>query len=180
MELDSVLSTRLSRRTEWLQIGMTGSPDRVTIDGAVLVNPPVLADAERYITSGSTVLVAKLASGIIVLGRINPTMTGTAAGGAWTALPLINGYGSFGGFQATQYRRIGDEVQIRGLLSGSGHLPFATLPAGYRPLAQILTSGMSGSGHIRIDIGTDGNMVPNTDLVAGYLSLELIRFSTTA
>ena len=62
---------------------------------------------------------------------------------AWVGVPFINAYGNqSGAYHPTQYRKIGDMVQVVGVVSGPANagssFSFAfTLPAGFRPTAQI-------------------------------------------
>lgn len=63
-----------------------------------------------------------------IVGWVKPT--------AWAPLTLINGWANIGGNQAAQYRKVGDEVQLRGMLVGTTNGTTAfNLPAGHRPIA---------------------------------------------
>lgn len=78
----------------------------------------------------------------------------TDAANGWTAPTLGNGWTNFGGGnQAAQYRIVGDQVQIRGVIaSGTLGATAFTLPVGFRPPAalQIATATNSAFGLLTI------------------------------
>jgi hypothetical protein len=55
--------------------------------------------------------------------------------GAWINMALVAPWVNFGGaLQIAQYRKVGDRVEIRGVIkSGVINTAFFTLPVGYRP-----------------------------------------------
>lgn len=57
----------------------------------------------------------------------------------WTAVTFSNGWVNFGaGYQAVQYRKVGDMVQVRGVMkSGTLAATAFTLPAGHTPPAAL-------------------------------------------
>jgi hypothetical protein len=69
---------------------------------------------------------------------------------AWTALPYATNFADFGGgYQAGQYRRVGDMAQVRGMLKKTtawtpSEVMF-TLPAGFQPPAQLYLPIFAGS-----------------------------------
>jgi hypothetical protein len=76
----------------------------------------------------------------------------------WVNLSLATGWTAYGGgFLTPGYRKIGDLVYLRGLLNAGVGVTtlMATLPAGFRPTATVLTScfWMNAGAHSRIDIG---------------------------
>lgn len=103
----------------------------------------------------------------------------------WIPATLQNGWGNYGGgeisgWAMTAYRKIGDEVQIRGLISGGtiGQTAF-TLPVGFRPPSGlILACDCSANTHARLDIHGDGTVLPASGSNA-YFSISNIRFSVT-
>lgn len=106
----------------------------------------------------------------------------------WQPLAYATGWANYGsGFELGQYRKVGDEVQLRGLINcgtGAG-ATIATLPVGYRPSAIVL--GQVGSNpaptpaNTRIDIFPDGNINYNGFAVGQWLSLSgTTSFSVTA
>lgn len=110
----------------------------------------------------------------------DPAITGST--GAWTALTLntAGNWASFGGAYAMPaYKKVGDLVFLRGLVvrsSGADTL-IATLPSGYRPLADQLFATAGDNALARIDVETDGEMRLQAGTAAAYLSLDTISFS---
>ena len=110
----------------------------------------------------------------------------TVAAGAgvvpWIDVGFANSWTNYGsGFQTCQYRKIGDVVTVRGLIS-SGNVPWGIfqLAVGYRPPATLIFPvDTANSVHGRVDIGTDGWVLP-TVANSAYLSLTGISFSVTA
>lgn len=115
----------------------------------------------------------------------------------WTPMSglLQNGFTQYPGSQWFQpaYRRIGDVVYLRGLVrvtsSVSSGVLIAQLPIGFRPAAGCIFSCMGASvaantTHVayRVDVLSDGTMLVRFGAAQGfdYLSLDPIRFSTTA
>ena len=99
----------------------------------------------------------------------------------WIAMNLTGtGWSNYGfGWAPAAYRRVGDIVQIRGLI-GSGNVGnvIAVMPVGYRPLFNQIMSGQVdyGAGYqsARIDISTLGVLVPYWNGgAAGYLSINV-------
>jgi hypothetical protein len=103
----------------------------------------------------------------------------------WVALPFNGNWANFGsGFQVCQYRKEGDRVWLRGQAVAGSSPPtqIATLPAGFRPVATILTmvGESSGAHHQRLDISTSGAMVITTPTVGFVYSLDNLSFSVSA
>jgi len=99
---------------------------------------------------------------------------------AWTDLSLTGGATAYGGsYQVPQYRKVGDEVCLRGLVGSVTACPsctMATLPSGYRPPARLLFQ----TGADRVDIFNNGSVVAYSDGDASnWTSLDGICFSTT-
>lgn len=130
------------------------------------------------------------------------TLTATTA---WTALPTYGAqWSNYGGdWQVGQYRKVGDEVQVRGLLKRSGgtgsSATICTLPTGFRPPDNVLF-GCQGyvfgaNGLIRVSIydtgallldDTNNQYYTSSPYYAGigtnaidYIDLSVIRFSTS-
>jgi len=123
---------------------------------------------------------------------------------AWIAPTFTNSWVNYGsGFQSAGYRIVGDMVQLRGLIkSGTLGLAAFTLPAGYRPTANLLLSGVisvhaaqatsaasAGTAHThtfgvndyggRVDIGTTGSVTINSNGANGFVSLDGMSFPIT-
>lgn len=107
-----------------------------------------------------------------------PTITGSL--GAWSGLSFNTGWADLGGgYQGGQYRKIGDIVFLRGVVtrtSGADTL-IATLAAGYRPAAAELFNITSNGAFGYVDISTTGTIT----LTSGnpWVSLAGIVFCTT-
>jgi len=80
----------------------------------------------------------------------------------WTAVTFQNAWVNFGGGeQPMQYRKIGDMVQLRGVIkSGALNTVAFTLPAGFRPPLQLhLASG--GGAYTDIIVAATGTVSPS-------------------
>lgn len=77
----------------------------------------------------------------------------------WTNVTFLNGWSNFGGqYQTCQYRKVGDEVKVRGLCKGTlGAPPIFNLPVGFRPPASLQWATQSGGafGWMSVDGGGD-------------------------
>lgn len=123
------------------------------------------------------------------------TLAGLAIS-AWGDLPLTAPWTSFGnGFPPGQYRKVGNTVELRGMVSdGTAGQFVATLPAGFRPefretfVAHASAAGFSpGERAVRVEVGTDGRISPPSATMNagatgawGWLSLSGIRFTAYA
>ena len=107
---------------------------------------------------------------------------------AWTAPTLLNGWLNYGGvFDNAAYRKVGDEVECRGLVKSGTVATDATgnvfvLPAGFRPTNQLVLVAPISAGMIRMDVFPDGSVRAMSSFITGgtvaFCSLMLIRFST--
>jgi len=111
----------------------------------------------------------------------------------WAVLQFVAGWANYGsGWQIAQARKVGDEVQMRGLVthpgSVSGSVSMITMPIGFRPPANVMfpclanQSGFPQQEPMRVDVGPDGSLTLQAlhSAPIGYLSLDIIRFSTVA
>ncbi|HET9667277.1 MAG TPA: hypothetical protein VFP09_10990, partial [Desertimonas sp.] len=84
---------------------------------------------------------------------------------AWTNVTFTGTWVNFGGLtQATQYRKIGDQVYVRGFVkSGTIGTSAFTLPVGYRPPALVrfpISGGLgTGAGLPNVGVSADGTCV---------------------
>lgn len=103
---------------------------------------------------------------------------------AWTTVGAFqNGWGNyFGGYHAAAYRKVGDVVELRGLVqggtvSGSGTGTIFTLPSGFRPAFAELFPTIAGNAIGRINVFSSGavgcEVGTNT-----FVSLSGIQVST--
>lgn len=99
---------------------------------------------------------------------------GAGGFGAFDGLTFGSGWANYGGgWQTGQYRRVGDMVQLRGLVyrfSGVGTL-ICTLPTDARPPAVCRKLIANDTGTGLIDINTDGTVVLASGSVA-WISLD--------
>jgi hypothetical protein len=112
------------------------------------------------------------------VNRLSPIVDGRTPT-AWTAPTLLNGWTNYSGY-VTQYRKIGDVVQIRGgVQGGTLGANIFVLPSGYRPPSQTQfpVSSYSVVGIITID--GSGNVYPNTPSDTRFVGLA-VSFSTIA
>lgn len=124
---------------------------------------------------------------------IESTLTGfggIAAPGAWTTIggsgapAFVSGWGAFGfPHQVPQFRKVGNEVKLRGLVlrSGagtSGAFGIFTLPVGCRPLAELVFATLGNNNALmRVDVEANGVVSSQLNVAtSGYVSLSGIRF----
>jgi hypothetical protein len=108
---------------------------------------------------------------------------------AWTALPFQNSWVNYdlGTWSWGGYRKIGDEVMLRGLVLKTGNVAanenVGLLPAGFRPPKNAIFNQQTSNNpsFVRVDVWTDGGIKISTASATGYgwLSLEAIRYSVT-
>ena len=104
----------------------------------------------------------------------------------WQLLPLVNGWIHYGApYGPAYYRKVGDMVQLRGLVSSgtSATAVICGLPAGYLPQYQPIftVTCNGGSAEVRVDQST-GNVgvqsfYPATATPTGWISLTGITYS---
>lgn len=105
--------------------------------------------------AGKTQLVAAFQNDLFVLaGEVGAVE-------AWTAVTYQNSWADYGsGYQGCRYRKNGrGQVEIEGLAiraAGASTLAIFTLPAGYRPAANMLFAQSSSGAHSELNITTAG------------------------
>jgi hypothetical protein len=101
---------------------------------------------------------------------------------AWTTPTFINGWVQYASYQLVRYRKVGDIVQLQGLINGGSKTAAAmfVLPTGFRPPNRCLFNTVCGDppGNGRIDVIADGT-VQWIEGASGYHSLTNISFSTS-
>jgi hypothetical protein len=112
---------------------------------------------------------------------MNPLTQTTPA--PWYQLAFSTGWSNYGApFNKGSYRRLGDEVFLRGLVqqgAGAGGT-VCLLPTGYRPAGQNIQALLSSAGMVRYDIQTDGYFTTQATISAGnWICLDNIHFSVT-
>lgn len=113
---------------------------------------------------------------------------GSAIAPSWTNPTLLNSWANFGApFQTAQYRKIGDMVQLRGLIAGGtlGTNAFV-LPSGFRPNAELIFASIqSSTANVgRVRILSTGGVVPSTSTdtpgaTNAFCSFDTVQFSVT-
>lgn len=105
----------------------------------------------------------------------------------WTDLALQGGLTWRTSGHKPQYRLVGDEVQLRGLIDVASTLAaatvFTTLPVGFRPLAAISYPMITAAGGpITLLARTSGTIevFQGMSSVPTYFGIEVVRFSVTA
>lgn len=95
-----------------------------------------------------------------LLGKVEDT--------GWLDLPLASGISSYNSSSTPQYRRIGNQVFLRGAFKGINsedvNVTVATLPEGFRPAKGYpYIQNMSVQGHmpnfVRYNVRSDGQLV---------------------
>jgi hypothetical protein len=82
---------------------------------------------------------------------------------AWTAVTFVNSWANYAGYQAMQYRKVGDTVQARGVVaSGTLGVVAFVLPTGFRPPANLIFAAEANSANATLIIQSDGSFVPQT------------------
>lgn len=102
-----------------------------------------------------------------------------------TAPTLLNSWVNFGSSfaNAGYYKDTLGRVHLRGVLKDGTTTPgtaFFTLPAGYRPSAELLFTTFTFDGvtqsACRIDVHANGNVATGAGVQSGYLSLDSVSF----
>lgn len=82
---------------------------------------------------------------------------------AWIAPTLLGTWANYSSpsFAGAEYRRVGDRVEIRGIVkSGTSGTAVFTLPVGFRPPAALIFPAMSDPNvFCRLDVEVDGDVV---------------------
>lgn len=124
-------------------------------------------------------------AGVITMGYDGGFGTGAVefagrVGTAWASLTLNTGWVTYGsGYQTAQWRRIGDKIELRGLVTraiGSSVI-IATLDTGLRPVLRQLKTGSSNDAYARIDIDPNGEVTLMVGSPSTWVSLDDISFS---
>jgi hypothetical protein len=115
---------------------------------------------------------------------------------AWTQLPLVNSWANYSApYGPALYRKVGDEVQLRGLSQGgAAGTALCTMPVGYRPQYEPIfsctcshpTAGWTGIVEVRVStagvVNITSSLLPQSGWPAAaspgtWVSLASIRFS---
>lgn len=135
------------------------------------------AAGDLLYATAATVLakLAKQTNGqILTLASGLPAWAGDTS---WTAPTLLNNWANFGaGWQPAGYLKDADGfVHLRGVITNAVGTLAGTnmfvLAAGYRPAntTPLSVLNMNGTGTIRLDVDSAGNVFPNAAVAAGAL-----------
>ena len=94
----------------------------------------------------------------------------------WINMELASGWSAYGGvYLPPQYRRVGEYVELRGMLNlGAGTI--TVLPSGFRPYgSQIFAVGSGGSAVCDVRVAAGGTLSLNRG-GSNFLALDGIRF----
>ena len=124
---------------------------------STIAKPPtglLTLKASANVASGAFDTTAGFLPLLIVEDITTATMDGLA--GAWTAVTFQNGWANKGGNeQPCQYRKIGDIVYLRGMMTRNP-VPFATaafnLPVGFRPPALVRPTPIVGNSSFTLTL----------------------------
>lgn len=132
------------------------------------ITPPVV-DSE----------ISASAFGVPVANQLN-----ALAPTAWTSVTFQNSWSNFDGTRLVKYRKVGDEVQLRGVMKGGTttyNVPAFTLPYAPPVGPALFVCGASG-GYVYIQVFVTG--IVSVELVGGssntYVYVDGVFFSTTA
>lgn len=157
-------------------------------------------------TVAASPTVPAVPTGALALGRFQVTASVTATSGltytrihewiaarggivptTWTAVSFTNSWANYGsGYQTVQYRKVGDEVQLRGVMKLGSLAAAFTLPTGFRPPATIPFGVLDINSGVFLaygEVATTG-VVSIVSYSSGgsnaFVDLSSIRFSVTA
>jgi hypothetical protein len=139
--------------------------------------------------SGSTVTLNSSAQLSAKLNIRKISQGGMPQDTGWTAMTFNAGIGNYGGgFQTGAYKRVGNQVFLRGLLNTSAGLAagfvITTLPVGFRPGQAELLPLFQSAGALntnRLDVQTTGALALNPGAATGsgqWVALGGISFFT--
>jgi hypothetical protein len=162
----------LYRDTTW--VCTTNAP--ITVGTTAITWAPLGAPEVNVSTGGPTTRIGELLWVDTDATLPAPVSTG------WQLLTLTPPWVNYGGWAPASIRRIGDVVELRGLVQPNGAGASTTIADVPAPTAGSLiflgAADMTGGGQsfCRMDVGTNGKLV-NGAAVLSYLSLSQIRYS---
>jgi|SRR6185312_1917320 len=102
----------------------------------------------------------------------------------WIAPTLLNGWTQYtdvnGPWSPPGYLLdVAGTVHLRGMMAGGTiNTAFFQLPGGYRPRYRQLMTALSSTGIYRIDVTTDGFVLPTGQTANTWASIDGLSFST--
>jgi len=178
-----ILDENDSRPTR-LVYGVASGVNTVAVRGAATA---VVMPALGSVQSGDYCAVLESGGDRLILGPVRSA--------AWTALTLAGVWvNNGGGWTDAAYRKVGDVVELRGIIKlSSGSVAtgvdslITTLLAGFRPVSLVMLSALSYSGTanqaVQLRLSTTGTINyrvegGSTLTTSGWVSLEGAQFST--
>jgi hypothetical protein len=111
----------------------------------------------------------------------NDVTAWTRIGGAGAAVQFINGSAHFDltTWGPAEFRRIGDEVQLRGSVINASTMTtvLLTFAVGWRPFRYVTLPATSGAAGTYLYINVSGQMVAQGYGAGAWLPLDNVRFS---
>jgi hypothetical protein len=119
---------------------------------------------------GDTVWVLRDGPSLLVVGsQTSPAWTAATLAGTWSNL------GGFGFAPAGYYRDATGTVHLRGVVAAGGAATIFTLPAGYRPGANMVFGCIANGALHQVNVNTAGVVSDGTGLPPN-LALDVITF----
>lgn len=149
-----------------------------SVDGSKILDDSI--DSQHYVDGSietahladEQVTTAKIADGAVTADKLDTS--------TWTGVTFQNSWVNAGGNGAVQYRKVADDVQIRGRMTGGSLSAICfTLPTGYRPPTpqQFPCVGPTASA-AALQVGTNGEC---GIFASGNSTVDIqVRFSTTS
>jgi len=94
---------------------------------------------------------------------------------AWTAVTFAGTWVNFGGtYQAVQYRKVGNTVKVRGSAkNGAANSVVFTLPAGFRPPADLQFNCVSAGVTAPVDVSSTGTVtITSSNTASAHLNFQ--------
>jgi hypothetical protein len=145
------------------------------------VNPTNATDDDRLYRTDQTAFYVRVAGAWVEIGSLRFVPAATA----WTNLTLAGTWVNFDAGHPAQYRKVGDDVEIRGLVkSGTigSTINSTPLPAGFLPFQtdESFVQGGSGVTGLVSVFKATGQIVPAAPLTNAFVYLSGIKYSTVA
>ena len=145
----SLVAELLEEKSPTLRIlyGVATGANTVLVAGSTVA---VVLPALSPVVNGDYVAVLATGADRLILGPVADT--------AWTDVTFTNSWVNAGTYGAVRYRKVGDDVQVRGrMINGTNNTSAFTLDVGFRPpsrfIVPIVVSGFAAGG---MDLLTDG------------------------
>ena len=177
--------------TQTYYTGIVPGNGNVVINGSVSVSSGAYFSATSTFPEARSIVINDGAAGQVLVkaadGHLEWKDGAAAIGGAyWSPFPFAAGFLDLGGgWQAVQYRKIGDIVYLRGAISkNSSFAPgdvLGTLPPGFRPPAPVSFScfAPAGTAGIAIVVAQTGQ-ISVADTIIGHSAPERTKADLSA